>query len=127
MICVVASLFLGSSKVSAENSSPYYMYAKSASSKLTISSSVATCESDILGYSETTTEIVINQTLQVKGFLNSWIVVAMWSETDTGHYGSATNTRSNLSSGTYRLISKFTVYSGNNSEEITVCSSEENA
>ncbi|MBP1564569.1 MAG: hypothetical protein J6A58_02285 [Oscillospiraceae bacterium] len=128
LVCGVATSFcVGTTNISAENISPYSLYLKSTSSELSISNSTATCTSGATGYSGTTTKINIVQTLEVKGFAYTWIIVDIWSETDTGYRGNATNTKSNLPSGTYRLKSVFTAYSGNNSEEITAYSTEENA
>lgn len=59
-----------------------------------------------------------------KSSSGTWCEVASWSETDTGYKGSATNTKSGLSSGTYRLKTAFTVYAGSDYETITKYSSE---
>lgn len=124
-VCVaVVALFFGITRVSAETVSPRSLYTDSCTSVLTISGSTATCVSRAEGYSGTTTKIVIDQTLQKKSFFGSWNEVASWSETDTGYHGYASNTKSSLSGGTYRLKTVFTVYAGSNSEEITVYSTE---
>lgn len=128
LVCGVAtSLLVGTANISAESISPRWSYTDSCTSELSISGSTATCTSEAVGYPGTTTKVNISQTLEVKGFAYTWIIVDMWSETDTGYRGKATNTKSNLPSGTYRLKSVFTAYSGNNSEEITAYSTEENA
>ena len=124
IVCVVVALFFGITRVSAETVSPYSLYTKTTSSDLSVSGSTATCESEAVGYSGTTTKIVMNQTLQKKSFFGSWNEVASWSEIDTGYHGYASNTKSSLSGGTYRLKTVFTVYAGSNSEEITVYSTE---
>lgn len=103
---------------------PCDLYTVSASSTLTISGTTATCTSTALGYANITTKIVIEHTLQKKTSSGTWSKVASWSETDTGYKGSATNTQSNLSEGTYRLKTVFTVYAGSDYETITKYSSE---
>ena len=77
-----------------------------------------------IGYSGETTKIVMEQTLQKKTSSGGWSEVASWSETDTGYIGSATNTKSSLSSGTYRLKTVFTVYAGSDYEVLTKYSTE---
>lgn len=110
--------------VSANDVMPCDLYTASASSSLTISGTKATCISKATGYSGETTKIVISQTLQKKSILGTWSKVSSWSETDSGYIGSATNTKSSLSSGTYRLKTVFTVYAGSDYETITKYSSE---
>lgn len=128
LVCGVAtSFFVGTVNISAEGISPRWSYVDACRSELTISGSTATCKSKAEGIYGTTTKIDINQTLQIKGFASTWIIVGFWSESYTGYQRTFTNTKNDLSSGTYRVKSDFTVYSGNNSEEITVYSSEENA
>ncbi len=108
----------------AENIVPFTLYTESATSTLTISGAKATCISKATGYSGETTKIVIEQILQKKTSSGTWNEVTSWSETDTGYIGSATNTKSSLSSGTYRLKTVFTVYAGSNYEVLTKYSTE---
>ena len=110
--------------VSASELSLYTTYLSNCSSTLTISGTTATCDSSATGYYGETTKIVIDQTLQKKDSSGNWSKVDSWSETDTGYKGSATNYAYNLSDGTYRLKSVFTVYAGNDSEEVIKYSSE---
>lgn len=125
LICVmIVSIFCFGIAVSAEIIAPCTLYTDSASSTLTISETTATCSSTAKGYANVTTKIVIKQTLQKKSSSGIWCKVASWSETDTGYKGSATNTKSGLSSGTYRLKTIFTVYAGSDYETITKYSSE---
>lgn len=124
VLILLSSLFLCNMPVSAAEITPYYLYTHTASSTLTISGTTATCVSTARGYSGETTKIFIYQALQKKNSNNSWTVVSSWSETDTGYIGSATNTKSSLASGTYRLRTVFTVYAGSAYETIESISSE---
>lgn len=108
----------------AENIAPSTLYTDYATSTLTISGTKAICVSKAIGYSGETTKIVMEQTLQKKTSSGGWSEVASWSETDTGYIGSATNTKSSLSSGTYRLKTVFTVYAGSDYEVLTKYSTE---
>lgn len=109
--------------VYADGIAPRYSYTNSCSSTLTISGSTATCESEATGYYGETTKIVISQTLQkYNSSTGKWSDVASWRETDTGYHGSATYTKSGLSSGSYRIEAEFYVYAGSNYEQITIYS-----
>ena len=120
---IVSAIFL-CAVISAESAAPFTMYTESASSTLTISGTTATCSSKATGYLGTTTKIVIEQTLQKKTSSGTWSKVNGWSETDSGYKGSATNKEYNLTSGTYRLKTVFTVYAGSDFEEIEKSSKE---
>ncbi len=125
VICViVVSVMCFGIIASAENIAPFTLYTDYATSTLTISGTKATCVSKATGYSGETTKIVMEQTLQKKTSSGGWSAVASWSETDTGYIGSATNTKSSLSSGTYRLKTVFTVYAGSDYEVLTKYSTE---
>lgn len=102
---------------------PRYVYATNCESNLSISNSTATCTSKATGKVGQTTKIVIEQTLQKQTTSGSWSSVASWSKTAASRTCTATNTKSSLSSGTYRLKSVFYVYEGVNYEQITVYSS----
>lgn len=109
---------------SAENIAPFTLYIDYATSiLLTISRTTATCSSKATGYLGTTKN-VIEQTLQKKTSSGTWSKVNGWSETDSGYKGSATNKEYNLTSGTYRLKTVFTVYAGSDFEEIEKLSIE---
>lgn len=99
---------------------PQYSYTSSCSSTLIISGNTATCTSSATGYYNETTKIVITQTLQKQNSSGIWNDVsgATWTTTINNYVGSATNTKSGLSSGTYRLKSAFKVYVGNSYEPI---------
>ena len=125
VICViVVSVLCFGMVASAENIVPFTLYTDSASSTLTIAGTTATCKSTAVGYANVTTKIVMEQTLQKKTSSGTWSKITSWSETDTGYKGSATNTKSSLSSGTYRLKTVFTVYAGNDYEVLTKYSAE---
>lgn len=97
---------------------PTYSYTSDCSSSLSISGSTATCESKLLGYSGTTTKIVVKQILQ-KNNSGRWEDICSWTHTSYTFFASVTNYKYSLTSGTYRLKSVFTVYSGSNYETIT--------
>lgn len=123
LVLIVSTLVL-CTVVSANGISLHTTYLMTCSSTLTISGTTATCDSNATGYYGETTKIAISQTLQKKTSDGKWEYVDSWSETDQGYKGSATNYKYNLSSGTYRLKSVFTVYAGNDSETIEKCSFE---
>lgn len=104
---------------------PCYLYTSSASSTLTISSKTANCESFLNGYRSTTTKIKATQYLEKKNGSN-WNTVSggTWSDTQNGSSFSMCNSMSNLESGTYRLKTVFTVYSGTKSETVSKTSKE---
>lgn len=106
--------------------SQQYSYTKYCSSELTISGTTATCTSNATGYINVTTQIDFYQTLQKQNSYGNWNDVSNASWSDTVHYykGTVTNTKSSLSSGTYRLKTVFTVYSGTSYETITKYSQE---
>jgi len=104
--------------------SPQYDYTYSCNSYLTTTGSTANCSSDIIGYKNKTTKIVIYQTLQKQTASYLWNDVsnASWTTTVNNYYASVANTKSSLSNGTYRLKTVFKVYSGSSYETITVYS-----
>lgn len=92
-------------------------------SNLTISNRKANCHSIGIGYDGETTKIIMDQTLQKKTSSGSWSKVAAWSSTVRGYKAEVRKFKDNLSAGTYRLKTVFTVYSGNKSETVTRYSS----
>lgn len=120
---VVISIFGFVSAVSADEISPCWLYTDTYSSTLTVSGTTATCISKCKGYSGKTTRITITQTLQKKDSSGDWYSVTGWVKTVNNYTGSATNYYYDLSKGTYRLKSVFTVYAGNKYETITKYSS----
>lgn len=99
-----------------------YQYTSSISSNLYISNNTATCESKVIGFSNTVTRIEITQTLQKKSG-NSWNFYTSWVKNYYNWYGILSTTKTGLSSGTYRLKTVAKVYSGNSYETITIYSS----
>ena len=98
---------------------PCYLNEHDFISDLTISNRKATCYSAGMGYDGETTKIIMDQTFQKKTSSGSWSKVAAWSSTVRGSEAEVRKYKSNLSAGTYRLKTVFTVYSGNKSEVIT--------
>lgn len=97
--------------------SPCYLYITNLSSDLTIKSKSATCKSTVLAKSGVT-KIVVTQKLQKKSN-DKWSAIATWSKTFTSYSLVYTNTKSSLSSGTYRTRTIAKVYKGSNYEKIT--------
>ena len=77
---------------------------------------------DAEGYQNITTKIHIKMTLQ-KHTLLWWSKVETWEQTFNTYYA-AMNKTTYVGSGTYRVKAEFTVYSGSQSEEITMYSQE---
>lgn len=106
--------------------SPAYEYADSVSSRLYISEQTATCRSDADGCN--VVSITVEQTLEKhSGWFWIWNSVdgANWTKTVNLNSISMSNTKSGLSSGTYRLKSVFTLTSSSGkTETITVYSEE---
>lgn len=123
LMAAVMSVACFSTAAFANGIMPCYVYATNCESNLSISNSTATCTSKATGKVGQTTKIVIEQTLQKQTTSGSWSSVASWSKTASSSTCIATNTKSSLSSGTYRLKSVFYVYEGVNYEQITVYSS----
>lgn len=99
-----------------------YQYTASLTSTLSISNNTATCNSVVRGMSNLATKVVVTQTLQKKSG-STWTYVTSWSKTFNSWLAMYSNSKSSLSSGTYRLKTVAKVYSGNNYETITVYSS----
>lgn len=106
--------------------SPAYEYADSVSSRLYISEQTATCRSDADGCN--VVSITVEQTLEKhSGWFWIWNSVdgANWTKTVNLNSISMSNSKSGLSSGTYRLKSVFTLTSSSGkTETITVYSEE---
>ena len=101
-----------------------YAYAASVSSRLSISGQTATCISTAVGNS-TVTKITAVQYLEKKSG-SKWYSVTdePWSASANNYTLTVSNSKSSLSSGTYRLRTVFTVYSGSDSETIEKISKE---
>ena len=102
--------------------SPYYLYTYSVKSTLIISGRTAYCESTITG-DRTVTKIYATQYLEKKNG-DKWDIVDYWNDSADGNSLSMSNSKDNLGSGTYRVRTVATVYSGSNSEPIKDTSKE---
>lgn len=96
---------------------PNYSNAENVNSTLSISGKTATCTSDAKGKSGVT-KIVATQYLEKK-WPNAWLPVETWKKTVNSKSLSMTNTKSDLSSATYRVKTVFNVYKGDTYETIT--------
>ncbi len=102
--------------------SPYYLYTGSAKSNLAVLSSTAYCKSEIKGDS-TVTKISATQYLEKKNG-NKWDIIDFWSDSVNGSSLTMSNSKDNLSSGTYHLRTVATVYSGSKYEPVVKTSME---
>ncbi len=120
-IIMVMIMVLTPMKASAAEYSTYDLSSCNKTSALTISNSTATCRSVFLGSADVS-KVKVEQHLQKKSLL-IWSNVSSFSTTITGKNASFTNTKSSLSSGSYRLKSVFTVtMSDGQTETVTVYS-----
>ncbi len=94
-----------------------YSYTSTCSSILNVIGSNGECVSDLLGYPNITTKIVIKQYLQVRDG-NRWRTSQSWSKTYYSYHADFVNNRTLYSGNTYRVYSEFTVYSGTNYENV---------
>lgn len=129
MICSAVSIPVSAedtSQIITDEVSPAYENADSVKTSLTISLDTAKCNSSCTGNSDVV-QIHAQQTLQKHVSLWIWDDVkgASWSGTVNGRIISLSNTKSGLSSGTYRLKTTFTLTtSSGKTETITVYSDE---
>ena len=105
---------------------PCYEYAMSVASVLAINGTTASCESMASGISGVT-KITMVQTLEKHWALGIFFRVdnASWTTTIYSEEATAINKKYNLESGTYRMVTDFTFYYGNQTEKITVYSDED--
>ena len=103
---------------------PRYAYTSSATSTLTVVSKTAHCDSIVNGNSNAT-KIAATQYLEKKNG-SSWETVSggTWSDSANKNSLIMSNSKNNLSSGTYRLRTVFKVYSGISYETFEKTSSE---
>ncbi|MCD7731719.1 MAG: hypothetical protein LUI05_09545 [Oscillospiraceae bacterium] len=101
-----------------------YSYTSAVSSTLSISSGTANCQSVLSGTSAVT-HIFATQYLEKKSG-TTWTTVSggTWNDSTSNISLVMTNSKSGLSSGTYRLRSVFVVYSQANCETVEKTSSE---
>lgn len=116
-ICVTAS---------ADAADTYDLSNATKASYLTIASNKATCTSRFVSTDSSIKDITIVATLEKFSFLWFWDSLREWNITyyDTSS-GTLVNEMKNLTSGTYRLKSVFTVkYKNGKKESVTVYSTE---
>lgn len=126
VLLVVLMICCSCITVFASTLTPRYMYTSSIRSSLTISGNTATCTSEVKGYLGETTKIVIEQVLEKEVSPGNWDEVDSWTNTVNSYRSSFTNTKTGLSSGTYRVTTISKVYVGESFEQITTYSSEKN-
>lgn len=95
-----------------------YLYTRQISNYLSISDHTASCLSNVVGYSNLTTKIRIEMTLQKKNG-SSWSDKVIFTNIYNTWTAVYLMHKSDLQSGTYRLKTVAKVYSGNNYETIT--------
>ena len=107
--------------VSAENGEnqvqPRYSYTNTIGATLRNSNGKALCVGDVLGYSGTTTKIVLTMTLQKKTLLLFWSTEKEWTIT-ANSYTTALSKTVSVDSGTYRVKVEAKVYAGSNYENV---------
>lgn len=125
MCCLIGGITL-SAAIIPDGSivSPCYLYTNSLTSTLSISNGKASCRTTIYGISGTTTKIVVTQYLEKKNG-KSWDEVTSWTDTFNSWWCNDTNSYTITESGTYRLRSEATVYSGSKSEDVDITSTEQ--
>lgn len=129
MVCSAVNISVfaeDTSHIITDTAVPAYENAHEAYSSLTISSNKARCGSDCEGNSDVV-KITAEQTLQKYWGLWIWNDVedASWIKTVKGKSISMSNTKSELSSGTYRVATTFTLTnSSGKTETFTVYSDE---
>ncbi|MBP1547758.1 MAG: hypothetical protein J6A37_14325 [Oscillospiraceae bacterium] len=123
LVAMVLSMVCGITAYAIE---PRYVYTGSVISSITISdsSSTAYCKGTAKGDS-TVTRIEATQYLEKKSG-TTWSTVSgcTWSDSSNRNSLTISNSKSNLSSGTYRVRTVFKVYCGN-TYEIAEATSEE--
>lgn len=100
-----------------------YMYTQSISSSLSISGTTATCVSRVNGIPGQVTLITITQYLQKKNG-SSWTTVSSWTKSYPPNSAVYINTKSGLSSGTYRVFTSAVVYHNTFPEFVTAYSTQ---
>lgn len=103
---------------------PLMQYINSATVGLKITSSgEAQVRSYITGHSSLVTKVKMEVSLQQ--YKNSkWTTIDSWSQTDYDYLGTLGETSQVTKGYKYRVVTKFTAYSGSSSETQTVTSSE---
>lgn len=120
MVCCIAVPTSAEAIVDKDTSiSPMNLYSQSIKSYLSISSKTASCKSTVIGISGKTTKIVITQRLQKKNG-SSWTNIQSWTKTYTQVSAVYCNTKSGLTSGTYRTRTIAKIYKDTAYETIRV-------
>lgn len=109
------------SSINGNEIQPYYSYTSSIKATLSDLSGKAVCTGSVTGYNGTTTKIKITMTLQKKTLL-WWSEVEEWTTT-VSSYKTTLEKTATVDSGKHRVKVEAIVYSGSNSETITVYSS----
>lgn len=128
ILLAVSALFSMGMSVCAYNgentASPYYLYTGSVKSSLTIINGTAYCKGVIKG-DDTVTQIYATLYLEKKNG-DKWEVVSngTWSDFVKEKSLTISKSKDNLGSGTYRVRTVGTVYSGSNSEPVSDTSKE---
>lgn len=132
-VCLVMSLLLLCSLsvwsgvvVSAEGSAvqPRFSYTNYTITSIVESpSGTAVCDTEVLGYSGTTTRIHIKMELQKFGTVK-WETVTTWESTVFTYHSILSKTKAVTVSGLYRVKATYTVYGGSAYEIITDYSGE---
>ena len=130
VIIAVSMIFCFAVTASAETNNDYgvapcYQYAASVASLLAIDGTTASCESVAMGLSGVT-KITMVQTIEKHWALGIFVRIDNGSWTTTKYSQTATviNKKYNMESGTYRMVTDFTFYYGDQTETITVYSTE---
>lgn len=132
VILSVSMLFCFAVTASAESNEDYgvapcYEYAVSVASYLSITDgTTANCESIASGLPGVT-KITMVQTIEKHWALGIFFRVdnASWTTTKYSQNAAVVNKKYNMESGTYRMVTDFTFYYGDQTETITVYSDED--
>lgn len=123
LILVLALCMTFSLAVSAQAAELYTVDSRVRTSKLTISSTTATCKSYYNDQSGDTSKVVIEQSLEKQSLLLFWSTYAgEWTQTTNGSVATLTNKVYDLPSGTYRVKTVFTVTIDGTTQSITAYS-----
>ncbi|MBO5020414.1 MAG: hypothetical protein J6D52_07100 [Clostridia bacterium] len=109
------------SSINGNEIQPYYSYTSSIKATLSDLNGKAVCTGNVTGYNGTTTKIKITMTLQKKTLL-WWSEVEEWTTT-VSSYKTTLEKTATVDSGKHRVKVEAIVYSGSDSETITVYSS----
>ena len=117
-LCTPISAYASTTDDIGDTPTTYYLYTISTSSVLSFSGSTATCKSTVCGMNGYVTKIVFTQKLQKK-VDGSWTTIKTWTTTKNQTSASVVNSKSSMSTGTYRLKTSAKVYNGTAYETVT--------